>query len=80
MIYLLLKLTDTLSQFPCLGEVNMLSKLQTGKKQPLSTVPHAQAGTFFAHELTGLISHHDSSQTMKGAIPNPDRGPSTPTG
>jgi hypothetical protein len=65
MIYLLLKVTDTLSQFPCLGEVSKLSKLKTGKEQPLSRVQHAQAGTFIVHELTGLISHHNSSQTMK---------------
>lgn len=80
MIYLLLKVTDTLSQFPCLGEVNKLSKLQTSKEQPLSRVQHARAGTFFLHELTGLLSHHNSSQTMKRAIPNPDTVPSTPTG
>lgn len=65
MIYFLLKVTDTLSQLPCLGEVNKLFEVQTRKEQPLSRVQRAWAGTFLIHELTGLLSHHNPSQTMK---------------
>ena len=70
------KVTDTLSQLPCLGEVKKLSKFQTAKRadSKLPTCNVLGQALSFYNEVTGLLFQCNQIQTMKGATPNYEQG------
>lgn len=69
------KVTDTLSQLPCLGEVKKLSKFQTAKEQTLNCQHTTCLDKHFLYnEVTGLLFNCNQIQTMKEATPNYEQG------
>lgn len=70
------KVTDTLSQLPCLGEVKKLSKFQTAKRaaSKLPTCNVLGQALSFYNEVTGLLFQCNQIQTTKAATPSHEQG------